>query len=59
MSLFLNDACTKLINFKELVPVTTLDIYMRFLPLMKEESAFAQHYAARFDGLTQVTGDKP
>ena len=34
---------------------------MSFLPLMKDESIVARHYAARFSGLTYVeyNGDKP
>ncbi|PAV19324.1 nucleotide-binding-oligomerization-domain like receptor [Pyrrhoderma noxium] len=61
LSSFLEDARKQLIKLNEPLSQSTPHIYMTFLPLMKEESIVAYHYAARFSGLTRVEhiGDKP
>ena len=60
LSLFLRDACDQLIKHNGPLSQSTSHIYMSFLPLMKDESIVAQHYASRFSGLTYVeyNGDK-
>ena len=61
LSLFLRDACDQLIKYNGPLSQSTSHIYMSFLPLMKDGSIVARHYAARFGGLTYVeyNGNKP
>ena len=61
VSSFLEDASNHLVKFNDPLSQSTPHIYMTFLPLMKEDSVVARHYATEFDGLARVEciGDKP